>query len=190
MTNSSPGIRNIIIGGSAGSFENVLKIISSLPKSYPHNIFLILHRLRQSIGNFVNVLDAKSKIPVVEPYDKEKITKNKIYIAPENYHLYFTASNNFMLSTEELVQFARPSMDISFTSAAKIFRSSLTGILLSGANYDGIAGLKEIVKNGGTAIVHNPRECRIPYTSLKAIDEIEKSHIKTIAEITNYLLNL
>ncbi len=44
---------------------------------------------------------------------------------------------SFALDTSEKINYSRPSIDVSFESAAEIYESSLVGILLSGSNADG-----------------------------------------------------
>ena len=151
----------IIIGGSAGSFQSITEILSELPKDYEAAIFLCLHRLKHIRTGFVEALSIKSKLPISEPCDKEIVRGGKIYLAPANYHMHFELGNHFSLSTEEAVNHSRPSIDLSFASAAYIFKNKLTGILLSGANRDGAQGMKEINNYGGTTIVQNPDECQV-----------------------------
>ena len=138
----------IIIGGSAGSFQIVTEILSALPKNYKLPIFLCLHRLKHVRAGFVEALSIKSNLKIIEPNDKEIIKKGTVYLAPANYHMYFELSNYIALSTEESVNHSRPSIDISFISAAYTYRDKLIGILLSGANKDGALGMREIKEQG------------------------------------------
>ncbi|MBR2886897.1 MAG: hypothetical protein IKB95_01630, partial [Bacteroidales bacterium] len=57
-------MQNIVIGGSAGSFQTVTAILSSIPRNYPHAIFLCLHRLKNVRGGFVEALSLKSNVPI------------------------------------------------------------------------------------------------------------------------------
>jgi two-component system, chemotaxis family, protein-glutamate methylesterase/glutaminase len=60
------------------------------------------------------------------------------------------------LSTEGPVQYARPSIDVLFESVADEYGPSAVGIVLTGANADGAAGLARIKARGGVAIVQEP----------------------------------
>ena len=64
----------IMIGGSAGSFQVVTKIVASLPKDYPLPVMLCLHRLKHVRSGFVEALSIKSQMPIIEPDDKDPIT--------------------------------------------------------------------------------------------------------------------
>ena len=151
--------RAVIIGGSAGSFQVITRILSSLPMNYSLPVFLCLHRLKHIRSGFVEALSIKSKLPVVEPDDKDAIKPGIIYLAPANYHMHIELGNRFSLSTEEPVNHSRPSIDLSFMSAAYNYKRKLVGIILSGANRDGAVGLKSKRKRWTN---HCSRPCRKP----------------------------
>lgn len=182
--------KHIIIGGSAGSFQSVIKILESLPKNYPHSIMLVLHRLKHVRKGFVEALRIKTKVPVSEPMDKEIIENSHVYLAPANYHVYFDLNNTFMLSAEETVNHSRPSIDVSFSSAAQLWKKRLTGIILSGANSDGAKGLSDIESCGGTVIIQDPDEAQVRTMPEKALAQTRRSQIMKLDEIINYILHL
>ncbi|MCX7986878.1 MAG: chemotaxis protein CheB [Bacteroidales bacterium] len=180
----------IIIGGSAGSFQVVTSILQALPADFPLPLLLCLHRLKHVRSGFVEALSLKSKIPVIEPYDKDVIKPGKVYLAPANYHMYIELGNRFALSTEEAVNHSRPSIDLSFIAAAHAFQHKLVGIILSGANKDGAYGLKTIAELGGLTIVQDPSQCEIPTMTETAISLFPKHHVWSVEKITNFLINL
>ena len=181
---------NIVIGGSAGSFQTVTALLSSIPRNYPHTIFLCLHRLKNVRVGFVEALSLKSNIPICEPFDKDPVMRGIAYLAPANYHMYVDANNQFSLSTEEPVNHSRPSIDVTFFSIAKTFKTDSVGILLSGANKDGALGLKAIKDAGGTVIVQSPDECQVKTMTTAAIKTTEVDHIMVTNEIIDFLKNL
>ncbi|OQY03092.1 MAG: chemotaxis protein CheB [Bacteroidetes bacterium 4572_117] len=180
----------IVIGGSAGSFQIVTGILSALPKTFNLPIFLCLHRLKHIRTGFVEALSIKSKINVVEPCDKEFIRQGKAYLAPANYHMYFDLGNFVSLSTEPAVNHSRPSIDISFASAAFTYKSKLVGILLSGANRDGAMGMKEIKENGGLTIVQDPNDCQVKTMTTAALEATNIDHVLTSDKIIDFIVNL
>jgi two-component system, chemotaxis family, protein-glutamate methylesterase/glutaminase len=60
------------------------------------------------------------------------------------------------------VHFSRPSIDVLFQSAADVFRSRLLGVILTGANEDGAAGLAAIRARGGVTVVQDPATAEQP----------------------------
>ncbi len=177
----------IAIGGSAGSFQVITEILSILPEKINLSIFLCLHRLRYVRTGFAEALQLKTKCPIIEPYDKEKIRKGVIYLAPSNYHILIESDYTISLSTEKPQNHSRPSIDILFETAAYTYKKNLTGILLSGANFDGAAGLKIIQNYGGTAIVQNPDEAQIDTMPAEAIKHTQTKNIFSNSQIIHYI---
>jgi len=180
----------VIIGGSAGSFQVVTRILSALPGTFPLPVLLCLHRLKHVRSGFVEALSLKAGIGVEEPYDKEVLKPGKAYLAPANYHMYVELSNRIALSTEDTVNHSRPSIDLSFITAAQSYREKLVGIILSGANRDGAMGLKKVHDYGGTAIVQNPDECEVKTMTQAALQLTKVDSVYTTDQIIRFLLKL
>ncbi len=180
----------IVIGGSAGSFQGITQILSSLPSDFSLPIIMCLHRLKHVRNGFVEALSIKSIKPVVEPHDKEGIKKGKVYLAPANYHLCIELGNTFALSTEEMYNNSRPAIDITLDTAAYAYKDKLIGILLSGANKDGALGMKRIKDRGGLTIIQNPEECMIDTmpNAAKSITAID--YTLNVSEIIQFLIEL
>jgi two-component system, chemotaxis family, protein-glutamate methylesterase/glutaminase len=177
--NRASQYKAVVIGGSAGSFQVITKLLAALPKDFDLPIILCLHRLKHVRHGFVEALNIKSVKPIEEPDDKDTIKKGKIYLAPANYHLCVELGNYFSLSTEEMVNNSRPAIDITLDTASYVFKNRLIGILLSGANKDGAWGMKKIKDRGGFTIVQDPSDCMIdtmPTAALKltSIDMVLK----------------
>lgn len=180
----------IVIGGSAGSFQGISKILSNLPKDFELPIIMCLHRLKHVRNGFVEALNIKSTISLDEPNDKETIKKGKIYLAPANYHLCIELGNTFSLSTEDMVNNSRPSIDITLETAAYNYKNRLIGILLSGANRDGALGMKRIKDRGGLTIVQEPSECMIDTMPTAALKLTKIDHVMTIQQIIGFMTEL
>jgi len=180
----------IVIGGSAGSFQGITQILSSLPADFNLPIIMCLHRLKHVRNGFVEALSIKSIKPVVEPFDKEQIKRGKIYLAPANYHMSIELGNTFAMSTEEMFNNSRPAIDITLETAAYNYRDKLIGILLSGANKDGAIGMKRIKDRGGLTIIQDPAECMIDTMPTAARNMTEIDHTLPIQGIIKFLKEL
>ena len=189
-SNLNNSYKAVVIGGSAGSFQGVVKILSQLPKGFPLPIIMALHRLKHVRNGFVEALSIKSVVQVTEPHDKETIKKGSVYLAPANYHMSVELGNNFALSTEEMVNNSRPAIDITLSSCAFVYKEKLLGILLSGANRDGALGMKHIHERGGTTIVQEPTECMIDTMPKAALSVTKIDHVMRIDEIVETLKEL
>ncbi len=180
----------VIIGGSAGSFQIVTRILNSLNPNFPLPVLLCLHRLKHVRSGFVEALSLKSNIPISEPYDKDQLKPGNAYLAPANYHMFVELANRIALSTDEPVNHSRPSIDLSFVTAANAYRDKLIGIILSGANRDGAFGLKKVVDNGGLSIVQDPQESEVKTMPTSALQLTKVDYVYTTDQIIRFLQKL
>ena len=186
----SSKFKAVLIGGSAGSFQGVTKILSSIPNDFSLPIILCLHRLKHVRNGFVEALSIKSIKPVTEPLDKESIKKGGVYLAPSNYHMAIELGNSFSLSTEEMINNSRPAIDVTLESGSYVYRDKVVGILLSGANKDGAWGMKKIKDRGGLTIVQDPSECMIDTMPSAAISLTSIDYVLETSQIVEFLLEL
>ena len=188
--NLNNSYKAVVIGGSAGSFQGVVKILAQLPKGFPLPIIMCLHRLKHVRNGFVEALSIKSIVQVTEPNDKENIKKGGVYLAPANYHMSVELGHYFALSTEEMVNNSRPAIDITLGTCSFVYRDKLIGILLSGANRDGALGMKNIHDKGGITIVQEPSECMID-TMPRAAQSLTKiDYVLKVDQIVEFLKEL
>ena len=188
--NLNNSYKAVVVGGSAGSFQGITKILAQLPRGFPLPIIMCLHRLKHVRNGFVEALSIKSVSQVLEPYDKEPVKKGGVYLAPSNYHLSIELGNYFALSTEEMINNSRPSIDITLGTAAYAYRDKLVGILLSGANRDGGLGMKYIKDKGGLTIVQEPTECMIDAMPKAALAVTPIDYVLKVDQIVELLQEL
>lgn len=188
--NLNNSYKAVVIGGSAGSFQGVVKILSQLPKGFSLPIIMCLHRLKHVRHGFVEALSIKSVAQVTEPYDKEPIKKGGVYLAPANYHMSVEIGHSFALSTEEMINNSRPAIDITLGTCAYVYKDKLIGILLSGANRDGALGMKHIKERGGITIAQEPSECMIDTMPKAALAATKIDHVLKVDQIVQFLIEL
>lgn len=163
-------IKLIVIGASFGGMEAIKKVVTELPENFKIPIAVVLHIGNNNINTYMSLLNDNSHYTVKEAEEKETIKENTVYFAPPNYHLLVEEDFSFSLSTDEKINFSRPAIDVLFETAAWTFKDKLIGILLTGSNHDGAAGLKTIKEYHGIAIVENPETAfakTMPETALK-----------------------
>ncbi len=151
---------------------------------------LCLHRLRNVRRGFAETLQMNAKLKITEPYDKEQFLAERIYVAPANYHLIFSAGSSFRLSVDDPVNHSRPSLDVFFESAAEVFGKNCVGVLLSGANWDGAKGMQAIHDSGGLTIVQDPLDCEVGIMTKACISMFDPDHIYDADKIINFIKNL
>lgn len=149
----------IIVGGSAGSLPIFMRIVREVVIAPDFAMIFIIHRIKNVQSNMVELFaELNDQVEIIEPNDKDFIQPGIIYLAPQNYHLLIDFEKTFSLDYSEPINYSRPSIDLSFESAASVFGNKCLGILLSGANQDGAEGINQIFKSGGIGIVQDPAE--------------------------------
>ncbi|MFP7658168.1 chemotaxis protein CheB [Chryseobacterium proteolyticum] len=190
MKEIEENIELVVIGGSAGSLEVILDMVKKLDHKISFPIILVVHRKSQSVSILPTLLQQFSSIEVTEIEDKTEINKNQIYIVPADYHLLFESKELVSLDSSEKMNYSRPSIDVTFKSAAEIYGKSLVGILLSGANADGVEGLQYIKKNHGRVWIQDPDTAEVNYMPRHAVEGVSYDLIITpenLAECINQL---
>jgi two-component system, chemotaxis family, protein-glutamate methylesterase/glutaminase len=146
----------ICIGASWGGLQAVSRVLSDLPDEIDLPIVLAQHRHPDTDERtLVELLGLRVNRAVLHAEDKTPIRPGHVYIAPPDYHL-LVQRGSLALSVDERVQYARPSIDVLFESAAYAYGPGVIGIVLTGANRDGAAGLARIKERGGVAVVQDP----------------------------------
>ncbi|MDP9959228.1 chemotaxis protein CheB [Chryseobacterium lathyri] len=162
----------VVIGGSAGSLQVILEMLKNLKEGLSFPIVLILHRKAYSTNILQTLLQQFISIEVVEIDDKTEIQNNKVYVVPADYHLLFENRHMMSLDFSEKMNYSRPSIDVTFKSAAEVYGKNLVGVLLSGANADGVEGLGFIKKHKGKVWIQEPETAEVDFMPRHALQEV------------------
>lgn len=180
----------IAIGASWGGLQAVGTLLEGVPKSVEQPIVVAQHRGPDSArGVLETLLQRHIDRKVCEPGDKDPLEPCHVYVAPADYHL-LVDGGAFALSVDARVQHARPSIDVLFESVAQAYRERAIGIVLTGANEDGAAGLAAIKRNGGVAVVQDPRTAARRDMPDAAIAAAELDAVLPLEEIGPFLHGL
>jgi two-component system, chemotaxis family, protein-glutamate methylesterase/glutaminase len=172
----------LLIGGSAGSLDALLQFLPSLPVLSGLAIVVVLHR-RSGESLLPELLADRTAWAVKEAEDKEVIDAGTIYLAPADYHLLVERNKTFSLDYSEKVNYSRPSIDVTFESAADVYGAAVMALLLSGANQDGTEGLKKIKEAGGYVMVQNPVEAVVSYMPQHALESMQLDMVVAVADV-------
>ena len=171
-----------VIGASWGGLAAVSSLVAALPGNFALPLAVIQHRSRHGDNLLASLLQDRTQLRVVDVEDKEPIEPGCVYVAPANYHM-MVERGYLSLTTDPLVRFSRPSIDVTFISAADAYPGETLGIVLTGANDDGSRGLRHIVDRGGIAIVQSPDSAEsptMPKAALAAVPEAESLPLEKI----------
>ena len=151
----------IVMGGSWGGFSALRCVLGGLPAFFKTPIAIAQHRRFDSSADALALLGAPDGLVIQEIQDKEPIEPGHIYVAPADYHV-LVEPDGFALSIGQRVQFSRPSIDVLFESAADVYAERLIGVILTGTNEDGAAGLARVKQRGGVTVVQDPATAERP----------------------------
>lgn len=183
-------IEAVVIGASAGGVHALLTLLSALPAGFRLPLVAVLHLPEGRESRLADLFRPRLAMAVREAADKESIAPGTLYFASPGYHLSVEKDRTFSLSCEAPVHYSRPSIDVLMESAADAYGAGLAGVLLTGANFDGAAGLARIRQLGGLTVVQDPAEAEVPTMPEAAIRKLHPHFIRTLDGIRALLLDL
>jgi two-component system chemotaxis response regulator CheB len=152
----------MVIGASAGGVQALSVLLPALSPTLRAAVFIVLHLPRDKPSVLAEIFRPKCALPVWEAEDKLPVRPGHVYVAPANYHMLVDRGPRVALSADDPVHHSRPSIDVLFESAADVYQDRLLGVILTGANEDGAAGLACIKDAGGFTIVQSPETAQAP----------------------------
>ena len=179
----------VLLGGSAGSFKILFKIIKDLPEKLGKTVILIIHRKKNFFSEIEKLFAENSRMYMREIEDKDILKTDTVYIAPANYHTLIERGGYFSLDVSEPVWYSKPSIDVTFESAAEVYGDRCMAILLSGANQDGAEGLLKLKKSGSLTIAQEPGDAEMAEMPKAAIKLGAADYVLTQDEIFKLLLS-
>jgi two-component system, chemotaxis family, protein-glutamate methylesterase/glutaminase len=176
----------IVIGGSAGAIDVLRAVINALPARLSPAMAIVVHLPAEGPGLLHEILARPGGPPMKVAEDKEPIAGGTIYFATPDYHLLVESGRTFALSLDERVHYSRPAIDVLFESAAEAYGERLMGVILSGANADGAAGLRAIAQAGGMTVIQSLESSEMiamPAAALQAAPQSMEMDVAALAEL-------
>ena len=180
-------LKLLLIGGSAGSLNVLLKLLPFIKPDPRLAIIIVLHRKSTNDSILSDLLATRTSLEVCEIEDKEPLKPSVIYIAPPDYHILFESNGTISMDDSEKVNYSRPSLDVAFESAAQVYGVDLTCLLLSGASSDGTKGLEEVKRHKGTIAIQKPETAESPYMPQQAINKLGDAIILSPEEMIPFI---
>ena len=179
----------VVVGTSWGGLAALRTLVAGLPASFMMAVTLVQHRHKDSDHLLRMLLQERSLLEVCEVEDKMPLEHGRIYVAPPDYHT-LVEPGHFSLSTEAPVRYSRPSIDVTFTSAADSYAHRTVGVVLTGANADGAQGLRHISDRGGLALVQDPTTAESPTMPSAAMKSVPRARVMPLTDIVSFLSEL
>lgn len=178
------------MAASSGGIEALRGILRLIDPHIAAPLVIVQHTASEDAQALCDVLASGSTVPVVEAEPRQPLVNGCAYLAPPGYHLLVEPGPRAALSMDEKVCHVRPSADVLFASAADVWRGGLIGVVLTGANEDGAAGMAAIRSRKGLAIVQRPEEAEMremPEATLRLAGADQVLSLSEIAPLLNRL---
>ena len=179
----------VVVGTSWGGLAALRTLVAGIPETFTMAVTLVQHRHKDSDHLLRVLLQERSALEVCEVEDKMPLEQGRIYVAPPDYHT-LVEPGYFSLSTEAPVRYSRPSIDVTFSSAADSYGHRTVGIVMTGANADGAEGLRQISDRGGMAIVQDPATAESPTMPAAAAKSVPRARVMSLPDIIHFLATL
>ncbi len=180
----------LLIGGSAGSLQVVFSLLAAIDEDFLIPVLIVLHRNGVFESSLEDLLSTRTRLPIKEVEEKDLLCPGAIYLCPADYHVLLEKDHSFSLDYSERVHYSRPSIDVSFRSAADVYGPGLICLLLSGGNADGVEGMQYAQERGGLTLVQDPATADVPYMPQQAINRMTVDFILPTIEIPGFIRGL
>jgi two-component system chemotaxis response regulator CheB len=178
----------VVMGASIGGLHALETVLSGFGGQFPVPIAIVQHRGKSSHDRLVELLQQHTRLTVKEAEDKESLCPSTVYLAPADYHLLIDRGS-CALSIDAPVNYARPSVDILFDSAADTYGPGVIAVVLTGANADGAQGAARIKESGGIVVVQDANECENSAMPLATMAATRVDCVLKLTEMASYLID-
>jgi two-component system chemotaxis response regulator CheB len=178
----------VVVGASFGGVETMERLFADLPAQIPAAVLTVLH-VGPYPSQFPQILNRSSFLHAHHARHGEPIRAGEIYVAPPDHHLLLRRGH-VALSRGPRMNWTRPAIDPLFRSAAKAYGPAVIGVILTGRLNDGTAGLYEVKRHGGIAIVQDPSDAICPAMPASALKHVAVDHCLPVAGMPRILFQL
>ncbi len=183
----------VAIGVAEGGYGTLLKIIPHLSPDLSAAYLVVFYASPRYVDAFVSYLSDHSTIEVKRAVNNDPIEGGVCYIASGEEYLTVQQENghNVLHVCPAPFSTQKGSINMLMFSVAEIMKDSSLGIILTGLGHDGVEGLAEIIRVGGTALVQNPKGClyrTMPEAALAGSSEAQSvADAKIAAAVQRFL---
>ncbi len=182
--------RLLAIVGSTGAPKAISRILSTIPKSFPCGIVVVVHLAKGFVGNFVEWLQSVSKIKVKAGEHGEVILPGVAYVGPTGHHMQVSKNHTIELVDDPPRNGLRPCGDYLFESAARHYGKGCIGVILTGMGRDGAIGIAHVRASGGRTIAQNEDTSAIYGMPRAAVEANAIDRVLPLDEISGEIIQL
>ena len=161
-------IEIIVIGSSTGGPVALTEVLTKIPANFRYPIVVIQHMPENFTKALAERLNKQCQVTVVEAQDGESLQPGKVFIAPGGHQCIFDRLGKIKIKdADERINY-KPSVDVTFASAASIYGAKGLGIVLTGMGADGCEGARLLKEKGAVIWAHDQASC-VVYGMPKAV---------------------
>ncbi len=179
----------IVLGASAGGVEVLVRLVRQLPPGLPAALLVVCHVPADGVSVLPDILSRAGPLLATHARDGEPLHPGHVYVAPPDHHL-LVQPGRVVLSRDARENNFRPAIDPLFRSAARAYGPRVVGVVLSGALYDGVAGLLAVRSEGGVTVVQSPEDALVAALPRRAAEVVHPDHVVPTAGLAPLLLRL
>lgn len=176
------------MGGSAGSIEALIKIVTAFPKDLEASVFVVVHIPPFATSHLANILN-RGKLRASFPKDGERFRRGHIYVASPDHHLLIEGNKVRSIKGPKENRM-RPGIDPLFRSAAQYHPERSIGVILSGTLDDGSAGLWALKRAGGLAVIQALEDAQFPDMPSHAQQQVRIDRVAKAADLAATLADM
>ena len=185
--NDRPSI--IVIGGSAGAIDALLRLVPKLPVAVSARLFVAVHVPATAPSALPAILARAGRLRARHPDDGDETEPGVLYVAPPDHHL-IVKQHSVRVVRGPRENGHRPAIDPLFRSAAASHGSRVIAVVLSGNLDDGAVGAHAVAAAGGRVIVQHPDDAPYPSMPLSALRSTPSAVAIPLAEISEMLVQM
>ncbi|MGC4001597.1 MAG: chemotaxis protein CheB [Anaeromyxobacter sp.] len=179
----------VVIGASAGGVELLLDLAAELPPSIPAAIFVVIHTAPGYASTLPELISRRGSLEAVHPQHGDRLVPGRIYVAPPDNHLLLRPDRiDVVRGPRENGH--RPAVDPLFRTASWAFGARVVGVVLSGYQDCGTAGMMSVRARGGVAVVQDPDTATVPEMPRHVLQRVGADHVVAPAELPGLLTRL
>lgn len=175
-------LRLIGVGASAGGVEALIELVAGLDPALPAAVLVVLHQPAEAPTVLPRILTGHSPLPIRHAEHGTVLEAGHVYIALPDHHL--TVRRGSVVSSHGPKENGhRPAVDPLLRSIAVEAGPGSVGVVLSGMLDDGAAGMLDVVRHGGSALVQDPEEALYPSMPTAALSQVPGALVRCAADL-------
>lgn len=153
-------VRALLIGSSTGGPRAVADVLASAGEALASVPTIVVQHMPPIFtAVFAEHIQARCGLRAREPFDGEQFQPGVVYVAPGGRHLRVRRTPGGAIvahiADDPPVNFCRPSVDVTFTDASRLYGASALGLILTGMGHDGLEGCRALSAAGALIAVQD-----------------------------------